>query len=149
MSAQEQMERIRRNQEFGRPLPRPASPRLLALGRTLSPARRQPDTEPRVKGTEGATWGGGVVVGPPCLVQASVFPSVKWAFPSLFSQSWDSRFTPICPCAADGSPRGVQVGEAETSSHHQCFSFRTGVTVQDCGSHFFFFVIMCYQRGKQ
>ncbi|XP_034493651.1 pleckstrin homology domain-containing family A member 4 isoform X3 [Ailuropoda melanoleuca] len=48
MSAQEQMERIRRNQEFGRPLPRPASPRLLTLGRTLSPARRQPDTEPRL-----------------------------------------------------------------------------------------------------
>ncbi|KAF3814816.1 hypothetical protein GH733_017092, partial [Mirounga leonina] len=47
MSAQEQMERIRRNQEFGRPLPRPASPRLLTLGGTLSPARRQPDTEPR------------------------------------------------------------------------------------------------------
>uniref|UniRef100_A0A452R4I2 Pleckstrin homology domain containing A4 n=1 Tax=Ursus americanus TaxID=9643 RepID=A0A452R4I2_URSAM len=55
MSAQEQMERIRRNQEFGRPLPRPASPRLLTLGRTLSPARRQPDTEPRVKRTEGAS----------------------------------------------------------------------------------------------
>ncbi|XP_044932991.1 pleckstrin homology domain-containing family A member 4 isoform X3 [Mustela putorius furo] len=69
MSAQEQMERIRRNQEFGRPLPRPASPRLLTLGTTLSPARRQPDTVPR---------------------------------------SWDSRFTPISSCAADGSPRGVQ-----------------------------------------
>lgn len=62
MSAQEQMERIRRNQEFGRPLPRPASPRLLTLGRTLSPARRQPDTEPRVKRTEGARWGGGVLL---------------------------------------------------------------------------------------
>lgn len=45
MSAQEQLERIRRNQECGRPLPRPASPWLLTLGRTLSPARRQPDVE--------------------------------------------------------------------------------------------------------
>ncbi|XP_019597233.2 pleckstrin homology domain-containing family A member 4 isoform X6 [Rhinolophus sinicus] len=47
MSAQEQLERIRRNQECGRPLPRPASPRLLTLGRTLSPARCQPDIEQR------------------------------------------------------------------------------------------------------
>ncbi|KAI5256956.1 Pleckstrin-likey Domain-Containing Family A Member 4 [Manis pentadactyla] len=47
MSAQEQLERIRRNQECGRPLPRPASPRLLTLGRALSPARRQPDVEQR------------------------------------------------------------------------------------------------------
>ncbi|XP_036163132.1 pleckstrin homology domain-containing family A member 4 isoform X2 [Myotis myotis] len=47
MSAQEQLERIRRNQECGRPLPRPASPRLLTLGRTLSPARCQPDVEQR------------------------------------------------------------------------------------------------------
>ncbi|XP_031537843.1 pleckstrin homology domain-containing family A member 4 isoform X5 [Vicugna pacos] len=47
MSAQEQLERIRRNQECGRPLPRPASPRLFTLGRTLSPARRQPDAEPK------------------------------------------------------------------------------------------------------
>ncbi|XP_006160245.1 pleckstrin homology domain-containing family A member 4 [Tupaia chinensis] len=55
MSAQEQLERMRRNQECGRPLPRPASPRLLALGRTLSPARRQPDTEQRpVLGQSGA-----------------------------------------------------------------------------------------------
>nr|KAF6411325.1 pleckstrin homology domain containing A4 [Rousettus aegyptiacus] len=55
MSAQEQLERIRRNQECGRPLPRSASPRLLTLGRTLSPARRQPDPEPRpVLGHSGA-----------------------------------------------------------------------------------------------
>ncbi|XP_035139946.3 pleckstrin homology domain-containing family A member 4 isoform X12 [Callithrix jacchus] len=47
MSAQEQLERMRRNQECGRPLPRPTSPRLLTLGRTLSPARRQPDMEQR------------------------------------------------------------------------------------------------------
>ncbi|KAM5296087.1 pleckstrin homology domain-containing family A member 4 isoform 1-T2 [Glossophaga mutica] len=47
MSAQEQLERMRRNQECGRPLPRPASPRLLTLGRTLSPARQQPDVEQR------------------------------------------------------------------------------------------------------
>ncbi|XP_051684753.2 pleckstrin homology domain-containing family A member 4 isoform X1 [Oryctolagus cuniculus] len=55
MSAQEQLERMRRNQECGRPLPRPASPRLLTLGRTLTPARRQPDMEPRpVLGHTGA-----------------------------------------------------------------------------------------------
>lgn len=47
MNAQEQLERIRRNQECGRPLPRPTSPRLLTLGRTLSPARCQPDVEQR------------------------------------------------------------------------------------------------------
>ncbi|XP_010639077.1 pleckstrin homology domain-containing family A member 4 isoform X3 [Fukomys damarensis] len=47
MSAQEQIERMRRNQDSGRPLLRPASPRLLTLGRTLSPARRQPDAEQR------------------------------------------------------------------------------------------------------
>ena len=51
MSAQEQLERIRRNQECGLPLPRPASPRLLTLGRTLSPARRQPDVEQKVRET--------------------------------------------------------------------------------------------------
>ncbi|PNJ41307.1 PLEKHA4 isoform 3, partial [Pongo abelii] len=49
MSAQEQLERMRRNQECGRPLPRPTSPRLLTLGRILSPARRQPDVEQRSK----------------------------------------------------------------------------------------------------
>ncbi|XP_062947008.1 pleckstrin homology domain-containing family A member 4 isoform X3 [Cynocephalus volans] len=55
MTAQEQLERMRRNQECGRPLPRPASPRLLMLGRTLSPARHQPDMEPRpVLGHSGA-----------------------------------------------------------------------------------------------
>nr|XP_039321616.1 pleckstrin homology domain-containing family A member 4 isoform X5 [Saimiri boliviensis boliviensis] len=55
MSAQEQLERMRRNQECGRPLPRPTSPLLLTLGRTLSPARRQPDTEQRpVVGHSGA-----------------------------------------------------------------------------------------------
>ncbi|XP_005001837.1 pleckstrin homology domain-containing family A member 4 isoform X2 [Cavia porcellus] len=47
MSAQEQLERMRRNQDSGRPLLRPASPRLLTLGRTLSPARHQPDAEQR------------------------------------------------------------------------------------------------------
>ncbi|XP_042556335.1 pleckstrin homology domain-containing family A member 4 [Dipodomys spectabilis] len=47
MSAREQLERMRRNQEHGRPLPRPASPSLLTLGRTLSTARHQPDMEQR------------------------------------------------------------------------------------------------------
>ncbi|KAB0400449.1 hypothetical protein E2I00_006442, partial [Balaenoptera physalus] len=52
MSAQEQLERMRRHQEYGRPLPRPASPRLLTLGRTLSPAGRQPEAEQKVRETE-------------------------------------------------------------------------------------------------
>lgn len=47
MSAQEQLERMRRNQACGLPLPRPASPRLLTLGRALSPAGRQLDLEQR------------------------------------------------------------------------------------------------------
>ncbi|XP_037372834.1 pleckstrin homology domain-containing family A member 4 [Talpa occidentalis] len=47
MSAQEQLERMRRNQECGRPLPRPASPGRLTLGRTLTPARCHPDTDQR------------------------------------------------------------------------------------------------------
>lgn len=59
MSAQEQLERIRRNQECGRPLPRPASPWLLTLGRTLSPARRQPDVEHKVRGAGAMGWGCG------------------------------------------------------------------------------------------
>ncbi|XP_049756601.1 pleckstrin homology domain-containing family A member 4 isoform X5 [Elephas maximus indicus] len=48
MSAQEQLERMRRHQEGGRSLPHSTTPRLLTLGRTLSPARRQPDLEQRV-----------------------------------------------------------------------------------------------------
>ncbi|XP_057617109.1 pleckstrin homology domain-containing family A member 4 isoform X5 [Chionomys nivalis] len=47
MSAQEQLERMRRNQACGLPFPRPASPRLLTLGRALSPAGRQLDLEQR------------------------------------------------------------------------------------------------------
>ncbi|XP_023604486.1 pleckstrin homology domain-containing family A member 4 [Myotis lucifugus] len=59
MSAQEQLERLRRNQECGRPLPRPASPRLLTLGRTLSPARCQPDAEQKGEGSrEAVGWRG-------------------------------------------------------------------------------------------
>ncbi|XP_045148576.1 pleckstrin homology domain-containing family A member 4 [Echinops telfairi] len=49
MSAQEQLERMRRHQEWARPLPSSSSLRLLPLGRTLPPARRQPDAEPRVR----------------------------------------------------------------------------------------------------
>ncbi|KAH0504774.1 Pleckstrin homology domain-containing family A member 4 [Microtus ochrogaster] len=49
MSAQEQLERMRRNQACGLPFPRPASPRLLTLGRALSPAGRQLDLEQRLQ----------------------------------------------------------------------------------------------------
>lgn len=47
MSAQEQLERMRRNQAGGLPFPPPASPRLLTLRRALSPAGRQLDLEQR------------------------------------------------------------------------------------------------------
>nr|XP_044990257.1 pleckstrin homology domain-containing family A member 4 isoform X2 [Jaculus jaculus] len=50
MSAQEQLERMRRNQECWRPLPRSASPRFLTLRRAPSPARSQPDMEQRPVG---------------------------------------------------------------------------------------------------
>lgn len=55
MSAQEQLERLRRNQECGRLLPRAASPGLLTLGRTLSPTKHQPDRDQRsIPGHSGA-----------------------------------------------------------------------------------------------
>ncbi|KAK7801026.1 hypothetical protein U0070_012083, partial [Myodes glareolus] len=48
MSAQEQLERMRRNQACGLPLPRPASPRLLTLGRALP--RPSPTCTPTSRG---------------------------------------------------------------------------------------------------
>uniref|UniRef100_A0A8C8YDS9 Pleckstrin homology domain containing A4 n=1 Tax=Prolemur simus TaxID=1328070 RepID=A0A8C8YDS9_PROSS len=80
MSAQEQLERMRRNQECGRPLPRPASPRLLTLGRTLSPARHQPELEQRVR-----EQGRGGQRGPRCAgsLYTSPFSSPRNATPYL------------------------------------------------------------------
>ncbi|XP_006747589.1 pleckstrin homology domain-containing family A member 4 isoform X1 [Leptonychotes weddellii] len=105
MSAQEQMERIRRNQEFGRPLPRPASPRLLTLGGTLSPARRQPDTEPRpVQGHSGAP---------------------KWL---RSSGSWSSprNTTPYLPTAEGHRERVLSLSQALATEASQWHRMMTG-----------------------
>nr|XP_035980420.1 pleckstrin homology domain-containing family A member 4 isoform X6 [Halichoerus grypus] len=105
MSAQEQMERIRRNQEFGRPLPRPASPRLLTLGGTLSPTRRQPDTEPRpVQGHSGAP---------------------KWL---RSSGSWSSprNTTPYLPTAEGHRERVLSLSQALATEASQWHRMMTG-----------------------
>uniref|UniRef100_A0A452T0I9 Pleckstrin homology domain containing A4 n=1 Tax=Ursus maritimus TaxID=29073 RepID=A0A452T0I9_URSMA len=109
MSAQEQMERIRRNQEFGRPLPRPASPRLLTLGRTLSPARRQPDTEPR--GHSGAP---------------------KWL---RSSGSWSSprNTTPYLPTAEGHRERVLSLSQALATEASQWHRMMTGGNLDSRG----------------
>ncbi|XP_032694809.1 pleckstrin homology domain-containing family A member 4 isoform X1 [Lontra canadensis] len=112
MSAQEQMERIRRNQEFGRPLPRPASPRLLTLGRTLSPARRQPDTEPRpVQGLSGAP---------------------KWL---RSSGSWSSprNTTPYLPTAEGHRERVLSLSQALATEASQWHRMMTGGNLDSRG----------------
>ncbi|XP_059007336.1 pleckstrin homology domain-containing family A member 4 isoform X2 [Mustela lutreola] len=112
MSAQEQMERIRRNQEFGRPLPRPASPRLLTLGRTLSPARRQPDTEPRpVQGHSGAP---------------------KWL---RSSGSWSSprNTTPYLPTAEGHRERVLSLSQALATEASQWHRMMTGGNLDSRG----------------
>ncbi|KAM5134757.1 pleckstrin homology domain-containing family A member 4 isoform 3-T3 [Callospermophilus lateralis] len=98
MSAQEQLERIRRNQECGRPLPRPTSPRLLTLGRTLSPARRQGDLE-----------------------QKSVLGAAKWL---RSSGSWSSprNTTPYLPTSEGHRERVLSLSQAlatEASQWHR------------------------------
>ncbi|XP_077887811.1 pleckstrin homology domain-containing family A member 4 isoform X1 [Ictidomys tridecemlineatus] len=98
MSAQEQLERIRRNQECGRPLPRPTSPRLLTLGRTLSPARRQADLE-----------------------QKSVLGAAKWL---RSSGSWSSprNTTPYLPTSEGHRERVLSLSQAlatEASQWHR------------------------------
>nr|XP_055167662.1 pleckstrin homology domain-containing family A member 4 isoform X6 [Nyctereutes procyonoides] len=112
MSAREQMERIRRNQEFGRPLPRPASPRLLTLGRTLSPARRQPDAEQRpVQGHSGAP---------------------KWL---RSSGSWSSprNTTPYLPTAEGHRERVLSLSHALATEASQWHRLMTGRNLDSRG----------------
>ncbi|XP_041599404.1 pleckstrin homology domain-containing family A member 4 isoform X3 [Vulpes lagopus] len=112
MSAREQMERIRRNQEFGRPLPRPASPRLLTLGRTLSPARRQPDAEQRpVQGHSGAP---------------------KWL---RSSGSWSSprNTTPYLPTAEGHRERVLSLSHALATEASQWHRLMTGGNLDSRG----------------
>ncbi|XP_008567529.1 PREDICTED: pleckstrin homology domain-containing family A member 4 isoform X5 [Galeopterus variegatus] len=105
MTAQEQLERMRRNQECGRPLPRPASPRLLMLGRTLSPARHQPDVEQRpVLGHSGAS---------------------KWL---RSSGSWSSprNTTPYLPTSEGHRERVLSLSQALATEASQWHRMMTG-----------------------
>lgn len=112
MSAQEQLERIRRNQECGRPLPRPASPRLLTLGRTLSPTRRQPDMEQRpVLGHSGAQ---------------------KWL---RSSGSWSSprNTTPYLPISEGHRERVLSLSQALATEATQWHRMMTGGNLDSGG----------------
>ncbi|XP_030676875.1 pleckstrin homology domain-containing family A member 4 isoform X3 [Nomascus leucogenys] len=112
MSAQEQLERMRRNQECGRPLPRPTSPRLLTLGRTLSPARRQPDMEQRpVVGHSGAQ---------------------KWL---RSSGSWSSprNTTPYLPTSEGHRERVLSLSQALATEASQWHRMMTGGNLDSQG----------------
>lgn len=112
MSTQEQLERIRRNQECGRPLPRPASPRLLTLGRALSPARRQPDMEQRaVPGHSGAQ---------------------KWL---RSSGSWSSprNTTPYLPTSEGHRERVLSLSQALAAEASQWHRMMTGGNLDSRG----------------
>ncbi|XP_073880188.1 pleckstrin homology domain-containing family A member 4 isoform X14 [Macaca fascicularis] len=112
MSAQEQLERMRRNQECGRPLPRPTSPRLLTLGRTLSPARRQPDVEQRpVVGHSGAQ---------------------KWL---RSSGSWSSprNTTPYLPTSEGHRERVLSLSQALATEASQWHRMMTGGNLDSRG----------------
>ncbi|XP_063513323.1 pleckstrin homology domain-containing family A member 4 isoform X12 [Pongo pygmaeus] len=112
MSAQEQLERMRRNQECGRPLPRPTSPRLLTLGRILSPARRQPDVEQRpVVGHSGAQ---------------------KWL---RSSGSWSSprNTTPYLPTSEGHRERVLSLSQALATEASQWHRMMTGGNLDSQG----------------
>nr|XP_045235070.1 pleckstrin homology domain-containing family A member 4 isoform X8 [Macaca fascicularis] len=112
MSAQEQLERMRRNQECGRPLPRPTSPRLLTLGRTLSPARHQPDVEQRpVVGHSGAQ---------------------KWL---RSSGSWSSprNTTPYLPTSEGHRERVLSLSQALATEASQWHRMMTGGNLDSRG----------------
>ncbi|XP_047385932.1 pleckstrin homology domain-containing family A member 4 isoform X2 [Sciurus carolinensis] len=109
MSAQEQLERIRRNQECGRPLPRPTSPQLLTLGRTLSPARRQADME-----------------------QKSVLGAAKWL---RSSGSWSSprSTTPYLPTSEGHRERVLSLSQALATEASQWHRMMTGGNLDSRG----------------
>ncbi|XP_029425133.1 pleckstrin homology domain-containing family A member 4 isoform X2 [Nannospalax galili] len=102
MSAQEQLERMRRNQACGLPLPRPASPRLLTLGRAMSPAGRQPDTE-----------------------QRPVVGAAKWL---RSSGSWSSprHATPYLPTSEGHRERVLSLSQALATEASQWHRLMTG-----------------------
>ncbi|XP_032468047.1 pleckstrin homology domain-containing family A member 4 isoform X8 [Phocoena sinus] len=112
MSAQEQLERMRRHQEYGRPLPRPASPWLLTLGRTLSPAGRQPDAEQKpVLGHSGAQ---------------------KWL---RSSGSWSSprNTTPYLPTSEGHRERVLSLSQALATEASQWHRMMTGGNLESRG----------------
>ncbi|XP_076987346.1 pleckstrin homology domain-containing family A member 4 isoform X2 [Tamandua tetradactyla] len=108
MSAQEQLERMRRHQERGRPSPRPTSPRLLTLGRTLSPARRQPDVEQR-----------------PGLDSLGQSGASKWL---RSSGSWSSprNTTPYLPTSEGHRERVLSLSQALATEASQWHKMMTG-----------------------
>uniref|UniRef100_A0A8D2DJX9 Pleckstrin homology domain containing A4 n=1 Tax=Sciurus vulgaris TaxID=55149 RepID=A0A8D2DJX9_SCIVU len=109
MSAQEQLERIRRNQECGRPLPRPTSPQLLTLGKILSPARRQADME-----------------------QKSVLGAAKWL---RSSGSWSSprNITPYLPTSEGHRERVLSLSQALATEASQWHRMMTGGNLDSRG----------------
>ncbi|XP_059939375.1 pleckstrin homology domain-containing family A member 4 isoform X5 [Mesoplodon densirostris] len=112
MSAQEQLDRMRRHREYGRPLPRPASPRLLTLGRTLSPAGRQPDAEQKpVLGHSGAQ---------------------KWL---RSSGSWSSprNTTPYLPTSEGHRERVLSLSQALATEASQWHRMMTGGNLESRG----------------
>ncbi|KAJ8775452.1 hypothetical protein J1605_016302 [Eschrichtius robustus] len=112
MSAQEQLERMRKHQEYGRPLPRPASPRLLTLGRTLSPAGRQPEAEQKpVLGHSGAQ---------------------KWL---RSSGSWSSprNTTPYLPTSEGHRERVLSLSQALATEASQWHRMMTGGNLESRG----------------
>ncbi|XP_075393238.1 pleckstrin homology domain-containing family A member 4 isoform X2 [Tenrec ecaudatus] len=108
MSAQEQLERMRRHQEWARPLLPSASPRLLPLGRTLPPARRQPDAEPR-----------------PALDALGHLGTAKWL---RSSGSWSSprNTTPYLPTSDGHRERVLSLSQALATEASQWHRMMTG-----------------------
>lgn len=112
MSAQEQLERMRRNQECGRPLPRPASPGLLILGRTRSPAQRQPSGEQRpIPGHSG--------------VQKRLRSSGSWSSPR--------NCTPYLPTSEAHRERVLSLSQALATEASQWHRMMTGGNVDSRG----------------
>ncbi|XP_058136523.1 LOW QUALITY PROTEIN: pleckstrin homology domain-containing family A member 4 [Dasypus novemcinctus] len=108
MSAQEQLERMRRHQASGRPLPRPASPLRLAPGRTLPPARGQPDAEHR-----------------PVLDSLGHSGASKWL---RSSGSWSSprNSTPYLPTSEGHRERVLSLSQALAAEASQWHRMMTG-----------------------
>ncbi|XP_037675824.1 pleckstrin homology domain-containing family A member 4 isoform X3 [Choloepus didactylus] len=115
MSAQEQLERMRRHQECGRPLPRPTSPRPFTLGRTLSPARRQPDVEQR-----------------PVLDSLGHSGASKWL---RSSGSWSSprNTTPYLPTSEGHRERVLSLSQALATEASQWHRMMTGGNLEAPG----------------